>query len=62
MALGEFDERFTVAWREDSDLFFSLLELHAKLVYAPEVVVGHVIIESCRRFSLGSSSTVHNST
>ncbi len=27
-AVGGFDERFTAAWREDSDLYFALLERH----------------------------------
>ena len=40
-AIGGFDERFTAAWREDSDLLFSLLELHGKVVSAPGAVVIH---------------------
>jgi glycosyltransferase involved in cell wall biosynthesis len=38
-----FDERFTAAWREDSDLFFTLLEGASKFVYAPDAVVVHPI-------------------
>ena len=38
-AVGGFDERFTAAWREDSDLFFTLLEVHGKVVAAPAAVV-----------------------
>jgi len=43
VAVGGFDERFTSAWREDSDLFFSLLESHARIVYAPDATVVHPI-------------------
>jgi GT2 family glycosyltransferase len=41
--LGGFDERFTAAWREDSDLHFRLLERGAKLRKAPEAVVVHPV-------------------
>jgi len=40
---GGFDERFTAAWREDSDLFFTLLECGARLAHAPDAVVVHPI-------------------
>jgi glycosyltransferase involved in cell wall biosynthesis len=40
---GGFDERFTAAWREDSDLFFSLLERSVRIVHAPDAVVVHPI-------------------
>jgi hypothetical protein len=43
VAIGGFDERFTEAWREDSDLFFSLLESTARIVHAPEAIVVHPI-------------------
>src|SRR3954468_7579751 len=33
--LGGFDEGFRMAWREDSDLHFSLLKSGARLVHAP---------------------------
>lgn len=42
-AVGGFDERFTAAWREDSDLFFSLLESRARVVHAPDAIVVHPI-------------------
>jgi GT2 family glycosyltransferase len=42
-AVGGFDERFEAAWREDSDLCFSLLERGMKLAHAPEAVVAHPI-------------------
>lgn len=41
--LGGFDERFTAAWREDSDLFFSLIERNGKFVHAPGAVVVHPV-------------------
>jgi GT2 family glycosyltransferase len=42
-AVGGFDERFTAAWREDSDLQFSLLERGYRCGYAPEAIVVHPI-------------------
>lgn len=45
-ALGEvggFDERFTAAWREDTDLVFTLLARGAKFTTAPEAVVIHPV-------------------
>lgn len=38
---GGFDERYTRAWREDSDLYFTLLELGERVVAAPDAVVIH---------------------
>ena len=40
-AVGGFDERFTAAWREDSDLFFALLQRNATLVHEPDAIVVH---------------------
>jgi glycosyltransferase involved in cell wall biosynthesis len=40
--IGGFDERFTAAWREDSDLFFSLSRL-GRIAYAPGAVVVHPV-------------------
>ncbi len=40
-AIGGFDERFTLAWREDSDVFFTLLDRRSPLVYAPGAIVIH---------------------
>jgi GT2 family glycosyltransferase len=42
-SLGGFDERFTSAWREDSDLHFRLLEHGFKLRKAPEAIVVHPV-------------------
>jgi GT2 family glycosyltransferase len=41
--LGGFDERFPVAWREDSDLHFRLLGCGARVVRAPDAVVVHPV-------------------
>ncbi len=41
--LGGFDERFTSAWREDSDLHFRLLEHGFKLRKVPEAIVIHPV-------------------
>lgn len=38
---GGFDERFTLAWREDSDLLFSLLVRNGEVVHVPEARVVH---------------------
>jgi glycosyltransferase involved in cell wall biosynthesis len=40
---GGFDERFTSAWREDSDVFFSLVERGARLEHEPRAVVVHPV-------------------
>src|SRR5205823_6410185 len=42
-AAGGFDERFTMAWREDADLFFTLLERGARIACAPAAVVVHPV-------------------
>jgi glycosyltransferase involved in cell wall biosynthesis len=42
-AVDGFDERFTAAWREDADLFFTLLEKGFRVVPAPEAVVVHPV-------------------
>jgi len=42
-AIGGFDERFEIAWREDTDLFFHALEKNARLIYIPDAVVLHPI-------------------
>jgi GT2 family glycosyltransferase len=42
-AIGGFDERFTMAWREDSDLHFKFLEHGLRVVSAPAAVVEHPV-------------------
>jgi glycosyltransferase involved in cell wall biosynthesis len=41
--VGGFDERFTAAWREDSDLQFALIETNHQIVAVREAVVVHPI-------------------
>jgi GT2 family glycosyltransferase len=41
--VGGFDERFAMAWREDSDLQFRILEAGARIGYAPDAVVVHPV-------------------
>lgn len=41
--VGGFDERFAMPWREDSDLYFSLLERGKQLVRVPDAVVVHPV-------------------
>jgi glycosyltransferase involved in cell wall biosynthesis len=52
-AVGGFDERFTAAWREDSDLFFSVAELGLPLVRAENAVVVHPVRPAAFGVSLG---------
>jgi len=40
-ATGGFDERFERPWREDSDLYFTLLEARGLVVHAPAAIVIH---------------------
>lgn len=42
-ASGGFDERFTMAWREDADLFFKMLTLCCKLGYTSAAKVVHPV-------------------
>ncbi|HSK09628.1 MAG TPA: glycosyltransferase [Vicinamibacterales bacterium] len=42
-AVGGFDPRFRIAWREDSDVFFGMLERGFRLVYAPGALVLHPV-------------------
>jgi glycosyltransferase involved in cell wall biosynthesis len=41
--LNGFDERFPLAWREDSDLQFRMLGAGARIVHAPQAIVVHPI-------------------
>lgn len=49
--VGGFDERFSMAWREDSDLHFTLLEAGCRLTAAPDAVVVHPL--RGQRFAAG---------
>jgi GT2 family glycosyltransferase len=42
-ALGGFDERFRLAWREDSDFHFRLLAKGARIRHVPQAVVVHPV-------------------
>jgi GT2 family glycosyltransferase len=42
-AVQGFDERFTAAWREDADLFFTLLEKGYCVAHVPEALVVHPV-------------------
>jgi glycosyltransferase involved in cell wall biosynthesis len=50
---GGFDERFTMAYREDTDLWFTLLERDSRLVRAPCAQVVHPIRPAPWGVSLG---------
>lgn len=39
--IGGFDERFRLAWREDSDLYFNLIEHRFRVGFIPQAVVVH---------------------
>ncbi|TCS34689.1 cellulose synthase/poly-beta-1,6-N-acetylglucosamine synthase-like glycosyltransferase [Paucimonas lemoignei] len=41
--LGGFDERFQLAWREDADLYFRLLQADIAIAHVPQAVVEHPI-------------------
>jgi glycosyltransferase involved in cell wall biosynthesis len=40
---GGFDERFTMAWREDSDLYFTLLKKGCKFIHVQSALVYHPV-------------------
>jgi GT2 family glycosyltransferase len=42
-ALGGFDERFRLAWREDSDLHFGLLAMGARIARSAQALVVHPV-------------------
>jgi glycosyltransferase involved in cell wall biosynthesis len=41
--VGGFDERFRAAWREDSDLYFTLLAHHEKCIFLHDAAVMHPV-------------------
>lgn len=51
-ATGGFDERYRMAWREDSDLYFRLYEMGCLLVSEPAAVVVHPSRKAPWGFSL----------
>jgi glycosyltransferase involved in cell wall biosynthesis len=57
-AVGGFDERFTAPWREDSDLFFTLLARGERLVTAADAVVVHPVRPAPWGVSLGEHRKV----
>src|SRR5690606_19736650 len=58
VATGGFDERYTAAWREDSDLHFALLERQARIVPAPDAIVVHPVRPARPGVSLGQQRKV----
>ncbi len=56
--VGGFDERFRMAWREDSDLHFTLLEHGLWITTAPDAVVVHPV----RPAPWGVSLRMHRKT
>jgi len=52
-AAGGFDERFRRAWREDSDLYFTLLERGQRVLRAPHALVVHPVRRASWGVSLG---------
>lgn len=51
-AVGGFDERFTAAWREDSDLYFTLRERSFRCITVSTAVVIHPVRPACWGVSL----------
>jgi hypothetical protein len=41
--LGGFDERFRLAWREDADLYFRMLQADIAITHVPQAIVEHPI-------------------
>lgn len=56
--IGGFDERFTKAWREDSDLHFSILEAGGTIVRAPDARVVHPVRPAPWGVSMAQQSKV----
>jgi GT2 family glycosyltransferase len=57
--VGGFDERFTMAWREDSDLQFKLLRHGYALGRAPDAVVTHPLRPAPRGISVRQQRKVY---
>jgi GT2 family glycosyltransferase len=58
VAVGGFDERFTRAWREDSDLHFCLMQRCGQVGWAPLAVVTHPVRKVPWGFSLQTQANV----
>ena len=59
--VGGFDERFRAAWREDSDLFFRVLDLGQPVGHASDAVVIHPIRPGRWGVSIGQQQkTIYN--
>ncbi len=56
--IGGFDERFTSAWREDSDLHFRLLEAGCRIEHAHEAIVVHPVRDAGFGVSLAQQRKV----
>lgn len=56
--IGGFDERFTSAWREDSDLHFRLLEAACEIGHAADAIVVHPVREAPFGVSLSQQRKV----
>ncbi len=56
--IGGFDERFTSAWREDSDLHFRLLEAGCRIERAPGALVVHPVRDAGFGVSLSQQRKV----
>jgi GT2 family glycosyltransferase len=50
--VGGFDETYTMAWREDSDLHFNLLENNVPIMHVPQAVVQHPVRNTSWNISL----------
>ena len=59
LRVGGFDERFTRAWREDSDLHFSLIEHYGGVGHAPDAVVVHPVRQAPWGVSLSQQANVY---
>lgn len=61
--MGGFDERFKLAWREDADLYFRLLDRSDRVVHAPSAVMTHPMrptswMESLRQQKKGQADAL----
>ena len=57
-SVGGFDERFTSAWREDSDLQFMLLEAGRRVGFASDAIVVHPVRPAAFGVSVGQQRKV----